>query len=66
VPKSGRVQLEVFDLLGRKVATLVNGEMKNTGWHQVSFDASRLASGIYLYRIVAGEYVETRKMMLIK
>ncbi|WP_409029181.1 T9SS type A sorting domain-containing protein [Gracilimonas sediminicola] len=66
VPQSSEVRLEVFDMLGRKVATLVNGERQRAGWHQVNFDASRLASGMYLYRIVAGKYVQTRKMMLIK
>ncbi|WP_428236046.1 BspA family leucine-rich repeat surface protein [Gracilimonas sp.] len=66
VPQSSEVRLEVFDMLGRKVATLVNGERQRAGWHQVNFDASRLASGMYLYRIVAGKHVQTRKMMLIK
>ncbi|MEQ8525227.1 BspA family leucine-rich repeat surface protein [Gracilimonas sp.] len=66
VPQSSEVRLEVFDMLGRKVATLVNGERQRAGWHQVNFDASRLASGMYLYRIVAGKHVKTRKMMLIK
>ncbi|MGN8225642.1 BspA family leucine-rich repeat surface protein [Gracilimonas sp. BCB1] len=66
VPQSSEVRLEVFDMLGRKVATLVNGERQRAGWHQVNFDASRLASGMYLYRIVAGKYVQTKKMMLIK
>ncbi len=66
VPQSSEVRLEVFDMLGRKVAMLVNGERQRAGWHQVNFDASRLASGMYLYRIVAGKYVQTKKMMLIK
>ena len=66
VPQTSEVRLEVFDMLGRKVATLVNNEKQRAGWHQVNFDASRLASGMYLYRIVAGKYVQTRKMLLIK
>ena len=66
VPQSSEVRLEVFDMLGRKVATLVNNEKQRAGWHQVNFDASRLASGMYLYRIVAGQHVQTRKMLLIK
>jgi surface protein len=66
VPQSSKVRLEVFDMLGRKVATLVSGEQQRAGWHQVNFDATRLASGMYLYRIVAGDYVQTRKMLLIK
>ncbi|MEP1151296.1 MAG: BspA family leucine-rich repeat surface protein [Balneola sp.] len=66
VPQTSKVRLEIFDLLGRKVATLVNNEQKNAGWHQVNFDASHLASGIYLYRIVAGDYVKSHRMTLIK
>jgi len=59
------VSLKVFDILGRHVATLVN-ERKAAGAYQVSFDASHLASGVYLYRIQAGSYVATRKMLLVK
>ena len=66
VPKAGEVRLEVYDLIGRKVATLIDNERKTAGWHQVTFDASNLASGIYFYRIVAGKYVEARRMTLIK
>ncbi|MEQ8577846.1 MAG: BspA family leucine-rich repeat surface protein [Balneola sp.] len=66
IPQSGEVRLEVFDLLGRRVATLIDNETKNAGYHQVSFDASNLASGIYFYRIVAGKYVDSKRMTLIK
>ncbi len=66
IPQSGEVRLEVFDLLGRRVATLVDNERKSAGYHQVSFDASNLASGIYFYRIVAGKYVDSKRMTLIK
>jgi len=66
IPQSGEVRLEVFDLLGRRVATLIDNEPKNAGYHQVSFDASNLASGIYFYRIVAGKYVDSKRMTLIK
>jgi hypothetical protein len=62
---SGRVTLAVFDLLGRQVATLVDAEQE-AGEHRVRFDPSWLASGLYLYRIAAGPYVETRKMMLLR
>jgi hypothetical protein len=60
------VRLEVFDLIGRKVATLVDNERKAAGWYQIAFDASNLASGIYFYRIVAGKYVDSKRMTLIK
>ncbi|WP_164682506.1 invasin domain 3-containing protein [Cyclonatronum proteinivorum] len=59
------VRLEVFDILGRRVAILQNGPME-AGWHTVVFDASRLASGVYLYRIISGTHVVTRKMTLVK
>ena len=65
VPVSGSVTIEVFDLLGRSVSTLVDGTI-NAGQHTVEFDASNLPSGMYLYRLTAGEKVETRKMMLLK
>ena len=59
------VELRVFDLLGREVAELVN-DFRNAGNYQVSFDASHLASGVYLYRLTVGNEVLTKKMMLIK
>jgi hypothetical protein len=64
-PQSGFVSLKVFDLLGREVATLVNGELQ-AGTYETSFDASRLSSGVYLYELRAGSFVQTRRMMLMK
>lgn len=60
------VTLTVHDMLGREVATLINGERYNTGQHQVTFDASGLSSGIYIYRIQTNEVSKTQKMNLIK
>lgn len=65
LPVSSDVQLEVFDLSGRRVATLVNGSVR-AGSHEVSFDASDLSSGIYIYRLKAGNQEFTRKLTLIK
>ena len=65
LPVSSEVSIEVYNLLGRRVATLVN-ERKPAGHHNVTFDASGLSSGLYVYRIQAGEFVQTRKMMLVK
>ncbi len=63
--KSGSVRLTVFDLLGREVATLADGH-KDAGAHTVAFDAARLASGVYVYRLQAGDFVQTRTMVLLK
>jgi endo-1,4-beta-xylanase len=65
LPVNSNVRLEVFNMLGQKVMTLMNGEM-TAGFHQVNLNASALASGMYIYRLEAGSFVNTKKMMLIK
>jgi hypothetical protein len=65
VPQRGNVTLNVYSTLGQRVATLVQGE-KEAGYHETVFDASGLASGVYLYRLQAGSFVETRKLLLVK
>ena len=65
LPQAGQVSLEVFDMAGRRVAELVNGQV-NAGVHTVSFDGSGLSSGVYMYRLQAGGQVFTRKLTLIK
>jgi hypothetical protein len=65
LPSSDNVKLEVFDILGKNVATLVNGEMK-AGYHVMEFNASSFSSGIYFYRITTSKLVETKKMILVK
>jgi len=65
LPKAGPVTLRVYDLLGREVATLVDG-VRVAGQHSVLFDGSRLASGIYFYRLEAGGGHEVKKMVLLK
>ncbi len=57
--------LKVYDVLGKEIATLINEE-KSAGNYEVSFNASNLASGIYYYQLRAGEFVETKKMILLK
>jgi hypothetical protein len=64
-PAASSVKLVVHDLLGREVAVLVN-EMKQPGSYDVTFDGSRLPSGVYFYRLQSGEYTECRKMALVK
>jgi len=59
------VELILFDVLGREIETIVNGE-QDAGYYEVEFNASRLASGIYFYRLQAGSFVETKKMILMK
>lgn len=66
LPKSGKVTLEIFDILGRKVAALLNNEYKPAGRHTIQFNASHLASGLYIYRLRTGKDVIVRKLTLIK
>jgi hypothetical protein len=65
LPKSSVVRLSVYDILGREVSVLVD-EAKQPGTHAVQFDGNRLASGMYFYRIQAGSFVETRKLLLLR
>ena len=65
LPKVSNVSLKVYDVLGREVATLVNAKQA-AGSYQVTFNMDRYASGIYFVRLVAGKYVHTEKMMLLK
>jgi hypothetical protein len=65
VPTTSWVTLKVYDILGREVATLVNG-MESPGYKQVTFNASMLPTGVYTYRLTAGSFVQTKKMILMK
>ncbi|MFN0158765.1 MAG: T9SS type A sorting domain-containing protein [Bacteroidota bacterium] len=65
LPISSRVSLKVYDLLGREVATIAEGPME-AGWHTMEWSGVNAASGVYLYRLQAGEYIETRKLVLLK
>jgi photosystem II stability/assembly factor-like uncharacterized protein len=65
LPVAGNVELKVYDLLGREVTTLVN-TFVNAGTHVIPFDASSLASGVYMYKINSGSFTDSKKMVLIK
>ncbi|MCZ6819014.1 MAG: T9SS type A sorting domain-containing protein, partial [Calditrichaeota bacterium] len=65
LPKDSNVKLTVFDILGREVEVLVN-RRQPAGQYRLSFEASRFPSGLYFYRIAAGGFQETRKMLLVK
>lgn len=65
LPHREFVSLRVFDVLGREVAMLVN-EVRDSGEHEVQWDASRVGSGVFFYRLRAGEFVSARKMILIR
>lgn len=65
IPDAGFVSIKVYNVLGKEMATLVN-EYKSAGNYQVGFNASNLPSGIYLYQLKTGNYIGTKKMILIK
>ena len=65
LPEAGNVKLTLFNILGQEIKTLVN-DFKESGVHTINFDATDLNSGMYIYKIEAGNFVQTRKMTLIK
>ncbi len=65
LPEQGFVSIKVYDILGAEVASLVN-EQKTQGRYSVNFDASKLASGVYIYRLQVNDYVSSKKMLLLK
>jgi len=65
IPKSEKVKIDIYNVLGQNVQTLIN-QTQNAGSHVVSFDATNFSSGVYFYRIEAGQNVQTKKMILMK
>jgi len=65
VPKSGLVTIKIYDVLGRKVETLIN-EQKIPGNYKIAFNAGKLSSGIYFYRMQSGNFSQTKKLLLLK
>jgi hypothetical protein len=64
LPYRSHVALTVFNTLGQKVAELINADI-DAGYHEIHFNASNLASGVYFYRIQAGSFVETKRVLLL-
>ena len=65
LPQAAHVRLTVCDILGREVQMLLN-EMKQPGRYETTFNASKLASGVYFYRLRAGDYMSTKKLILLR
>jgi hypothetical protein len=65
IQKTGQVTLKIYDITGREIKTLVN-EIKNPGSYIVTFNGTELSSGVYFYRIQSGDFVQVKKMVLIK
>ncbi|NWF90939.1 MAG: T9SS type A sorting domain-containing protein, partial [Ignavibacteriaceae bacterium] len=65
IPENSFVTLKVYDVLGSEVAELVNGQIE-AGIHKVNFNAFNLNTGVYFYTIKAGNFTETKKLMLVK
>ena len=65
VPKTSQVSIKLYDLTGQEVASLVN-EVKEVGTYEVKFDARNLASGVYLYKMIAGDFSSVKKLNVLK
>jgi subtilisin family serine protease len=65
LPEDSYVEIKVYDVLGRKIETLLS-ENRKAGYHEITFDASNLPSGVYFYRIKAGKFADVKKMILMK
>lgn len=66
IPKKSGVTLKVYDATGKLAYTLLDSEIKTEGYYSIEFDASRLASGIYYYQLTAGDFTDTKKMIMVK
>lgn len=66
IPNSANVTLKVYDILGTEVEELISNEQKAAGRYEIKFDASRLASGTYIFKLQAGKFIQTKKMILLK
>ena len=65
IPKEGNVKLVIYDMLGRELKTIIN-ETQKPGVYEATFDASSFPSGVYFYRIITNDFIQTRRMVLLK
>ena len=65
VYKSAQVTFKIYDVLGKEISTLID-QVVPSGNHEVRFDATRLSSGIYFYSLIDGDFIKTKKMVLMK
>lgn len=66
LPKNSMVTIKIYNLLGEEILSLIKNEFRTAGNHSITFDGTNFSSGVYFYRIIAGEYTESKKMVLIK
>ncbi|MBK8981073.1 MAG: T9SS type A sorting domain-containing protein [Ignavibacteria bacterium] len=66
LPEDGKIKLTIYDILGREVNRLINSEFRSAGRYTVEFNGAGLSSGVYFYRIDAGKFVQTKRMVLLK
>lgn len=66
LPVDCKVTIKVYDITGREIAVLLNNELKSANYYTVDIDGSRFTSGVYFYRLTAGNFIDTKKMILIK
>jgi hypothetical protein len=66
LPQQNKVSLKVYNILGELIEKIINDDLYEPGYHQVEFGTSKLVSGVYIYKLVAGNYQSTKKMLLIK
>ena len=65
IPQNVKVQIKIFDILGNEIETLINEE-KPAGTYKITWNAENLPSGVYFYQLRAGDFVQTKKMLLLK
>ena len=65
LPKRGNTKLTIYDVLGREIDVLINTELE-AGFHEINYNASKLTSGVYFYTIKAGNFSQTKKLILLK